>query len=97
MATMNISLPDEMKEWVEAQVANGKFGNSSDVLRDIIRREQERLEYIEYVRNAVEEGIASGFVPYDRKSLEKQFGLKPKKLMKKPTLKQPRKSRKHAA
>ncbi|GAB5430179.1 MAG: type II toxin-antitoxin system ParD family antitoxin [Devosia indica] len=42
MATMNISLPDAMKQWVEAQVETGRYANSSDVVRDLVRREQER-------------------------------------------------------
>ncbi len=79
MATMNISLPDQMKEWVEAQVSTGKYGNASDFVRDVLRREQERVDYIAYVQKAVDDGIASGFVKYDRKSIEKRLGLKAKK------------------
>jgi antitoxin ParD1/3/4 len=44
MATMNISLPDEMKAHVEAQVETGRFANSSDYIRDLIRRDQERRD-----------------------------------------------------
>ena len=32
MATMNISLPDQMKEWVDLQVANGRYANASDAI-----------------------------------------------------------------
>lgn len=42
MATMNISLPDQMKEWVEAQSESGRYSNASDYVRDLIRRDQER-------------------------------------------------------
>lgn len=42
MATMNISLPDRMKEWVERRAASGRYSNSSDVLRDLIGQAQER-------------------------------------------------------
>ena len=42
MATMNISLPDQMKEWVERRAATGRYSNSSDVLRDLIREAQDR-------------------------------------------------------
>jgi antitoxin ParD1/3/4 len=37
MATMNISLRDAMKAWVEAQAETGKYSNSSDFIRDLIR------------------------------------------------------------
>ena len=39
MATMNISLPDLMKEWVENQIKTGHFSNASDYVRNLIRRE----------------------------------------------------------
>lgn len=35
MATMNVSLPDQMKELVEEQVKTGRYGNSSDYVRDL--------------------------------------------------------------
>ena len=30
MATMNVSLPNPMKDWVELQVKTGQYGNASD-------------------------------------------------------------------
>jgi antitoxin ParD1/3/4 len=60
MATMNISLPDSMKEWVEEQARSGRYGNSSDVVRDLIRREQTRVEKIAYMQRLVDEAFASG-------------------------------------
>ena len=42
MATMNVSLPDPMKVWVEAQTKHGRYSNASDYVRDLIRRDQER-------------------------------------------------------
>lgn len=40
MATMNISLPDPMKLWVEDQINTGHYSNASDYMRDLIRRDQ---------------------------------------------------------
>ncbi len=60
MATMNISLPDAMKEWVEQQAATGRYSNSSDVVRDLIRREQVRAEKIANLQRLVDEARASG-------------------------------------
>ena len=60
MATMNVSLPSEMKDWVEAQVKTGRYGNSSDYVRDLVRKDQERAEAIEELDRLIEEGIASG-------------------------------------
>ena len=44
MGTMNISLPDPMKSWVEDQAKSGRYANSSDYVRDLIRRDKERAE-----------------------------------------------------
>jgi antitoxin ParD1/3/4 len=60
MATMNISLPDQMKAWVEAQSEDGKYSNSSDYVRDLIRREQIRAERIAKFQHSVDEARASG-------------------------------------
>ena len=60
MATMNISLPDQMKAWVEAQSADGRYANSSDYIRDLIRREQIKAEKIAHMQRLVDEGRASG-------------------------------------
>ena len=60
MATMNISLPDQMKAWVEAQSADGRYANSSDYVRDLIRKEQVKAEKIAHWNALIEEGYASG-------------------------------------
>ena len=60
MATMNISLPDPMKEWVEAQAATGRYSNVSDYMRDLIRRDQEREHKLAALRRFVDEAEASG-------------------------------------
>jgi antitoxin ParD1/3/4 len=39
---MNISLPDKMREWIDQQVATGRFANASDLVRDLIRDAQVR-------------------------------------------------------
>ena len=60
MATMNISLPDQMKAWVEAQAADGRYANSSDYVRDLIRKDQVRAEKIAAMQRLVDAGRASG-------------------------------------
>ena len=59
MATMNVSLPDEMKEWVEAQSAGGKYANASDYVRDLIRKDQLRSEGIARLQAEIDKGRAS--------------------------------------
>lgn len=60
MATMNVSLPDPMKDWVEAQARTGRYSNASDYVRDLIRRDQERGAKLAELQALVTEGIASG-------------------------------------
>jgi antitoxin ParD1/3/4 len=60
MATMNVSLPDKMKQWVEEQVETGRYGNSSDYVRDLVRRDQERAEAREKLQQMVDQALASG-------------------------------------
>ncbi|MGR9086724.1 MAG: type II toxin-antitoxin system ParD family antitoxin [Gammaproteobacteria bacterium] len=60
MATMNISVPDPMKDWVLAQVETGAYANTSDYVRDLIRKDQERQTKIAALQKAITEGLESG-------------------------------------
>jgi antitoxin ParD1/3/4 len=42
MTNINVSLPEPMREWVEAQIKAGRYGNLSEYVRDLIRRDQKR-------------------------------------------------------
>ena len=44
MSTMNISLPDSLKAFVDEQVNRRSYGSSSEYLRELIRQDQERLQ-----------------------------------------------------
>ena len=65
MATMNISLPDEMKAWVEEQVKSGRYAGASDVMRDLVRRGQEREAAIGELQALVDQRLAQPAVPLD--------------------------------
>ena len=58
MATMNISLPDPLKAFVDQQVHERGYGTTSEYVRELIRRDQER----EALRAALIEGAASAHV-----------------------------------
>ncbi len=60
MATMNVSLPAPMKEWVEQQSKGGRYSNASDYVRDLIRRDQARAGKIDALQTLVTEGLDSG-------------------------------------
>ena len=60
MATMNISLPEPMKAWVEEQAKSGRYANTSDGVRDLIRREQIKADKIAHWQRLIAEADASG-------------------------------------
>jgi len=63
MATMNVSLPDPMKEWVEAQARTGRYSNASDYVRDLIRRDQETRTTRAELQEHITAGLRSGGNP----------------------------------
>ncbi len=76
MATMNVSLPEPMKKWVETQANSGRYSNTSDYVRDLIRKDQDRSEKIENMQRLVDEGLKSGEGSQSMEGLrEKAMGL----------------------
>ena len=55
MGTMNISLPDSLKTFVDEQVNQGGYGTSSEYVRELIRKDQDRL----HLRGLLLAGAAS--------------------------------------
>jgi antitoxin ParD1/3/4 len=55
MSTMNISLPDSLKAFVDEQVSQRGYGTSSEYVRELIRRDQDRLQ----LRNLLLAGASS--------------------------------------
>ena len=56
MSTMNISLPEELKAFVDQQVAARAYGSASEYVRELLRRERD----IEHLRGLLLEGLESG-------------------------------------
>jgi antitoxin ParD1/3/4 len=44
MSTMNISLPETLKTFVDTQVVQRGYGTSSEYVRELIRKDQDRLQ-----------------------------------------------------
>ncbi|HEX8621414.1 MAG TPA: ribbon-helix-helix protein, CopG family [Allosphingosinicella sp.] len=55
MATMNISLPDNLKDFVDEQVAERGYSTSSEFMRELIRKEKDR----QHLRKLLLDGAAS--------------------------------------
>lgn len=67
MATLNISMPDEMRAFIEARVRMGEYQSASDYLRDLIRHDREETDRL------LVEGVESGTArPLDIAELKKR-------------------------
>lgn len=61
MTTLNISLPDAMRKWIEDQLEGGGYGNASEYIRELIREDQKRKAE-ERLEVLLLEGLNSGRV-----------------------------------
>ena len=55
MQTMNISLPDPLKEFVDGQIADGRYSSASEYVRELIRADEQRK-----ARQALETALLEG-------------------------------------
>ena len=60
---MNISLPESMKEFVDEQVAGRGFGTSSEYVRELIRRDQDRCRLREMLLSGAHSGVGEPAAP----------------------------------
>jgi antitoxin ParD1/3/4 len=58
-STMNIALPEPLRAYVAERVASGQYGNTSEYVRDLIRRDQQEQD-LARLRRMLEDGLASG-------------------------------------
>ncbi|OUL17531.1 addiction module antitoxin [Nostoc sp. 106C] len=61
MSSINISLPESMKVFVEEQVTQGGYGSVSEYLQDLISQDQKRKTQ-EYIEDLLITGLESGEV-----------------------------------
>jgi putative addiction module antidote protein, CC2985 family len=66
MSTMNISLPETLKTFVDTQVSDGDYTSSSEYVRELLRREKNRIR----LRELIMEG---GESPLNEKPLDADY------------------------
>ncbi|MBN3788928.1 type II toxin-antitoxin system ParD family antitoxin [Burkholderia sp. Ac-20353] len=59
MTTMNISLPDSLKDYVDEQVDVGGYGTSSEYVRELIRKDQDRKRLRAMILQGATSGLAA--------------------------------------
>ena len=57
--TMSFALPESLREYIDARVRDGSYGNTSEYLRDLIRRDQHE-QSAQRLRDLIADGLASG-------------------------------------
>ena len=57
--TLSLTLPEAMRAYVNARVSAGNYGNTSEYIRDLVRKDREEQAKTR-LRNLIEEGLASG-------------------------------------
>ncbi len=60
MASMNVSVPDPMRDWVQSRIDSGQYASASDYVRDLIRRDQAQADEHQAIVAALLEGEQSG-------------------------------------
>jgi antitoxin ParD1/3/4 len=57
--TMSFALPESLRAYIDARVSDGSYGNTSEYLRELIRRDQ-REQAAQRLRDLIADGLASG-------------------------------------
>lgn len=57
--TMSFALPENMRDYIDARVNDGNYGNTSEYLRELIRRDQHE-QAAQRLRDLIADGLASG-------------------------------------
>jgi antitoxin ParD1/3/4 len=69
MQTMNISLPDPLKEFVDAQITSGRYSSVSEYVRELIR-EDEKRRATDRLEALLLEGLATDETELTRQDFE---------------------------
>lgn len=63
MTDMSFTMPPDLKSWIDAQVAQGRYADAGDYLRDLVRRDLDAAdEDTRWLRSLIAEGTASGTI-----------------------------------
>lgn len=74
MSQLNVTMPPALRKWIEFRVAEGRYANASDYVRDLVRRDQDAAQdETEWLRAMIGEGLASGVVDEDPRDVIEQI------------------------
>ena len=63
MTQLNVSIPPSLESWVNTRLAQGRYVDAADYVRDLVRRDQD-AEYEDraWLKGLIDEGFASGVI-----------------------------------
>ncbi len=64
MTELTISMPEALQEWVDLRIAQGRYADAADYLRDLVRQDQHAEDRL-WLKAMIDEGLASGVVDQD--------------------------------
>ena len=56
----SITVTDRQERWIRAQITSGEYGNDSEYVCDLIRRDQEQNAQFRALKEAIQDGLESG-------------------------------------
>ena len=80
MATMNISVTDRMRAWVETKVSEGEYATASDCMRDLVRERMARETKLAALKREIAIGFESGISTRSWDDLEAELRARAAKL-----------------
>ena len=57
MIRKTISMPDELSDHIDERVKSGGYGNDSEFIRELLRRDKQQAEAVRVIQAAIDEGM----------------------------------------
>jgi len=76
MVKKSITVTDKQNEWIQSQLKSGEYASDSELLRDLIRKEQRRNEDLNVIREALIAGETSGYSMKSPEQILQEFKVK---------------------
>lgn len=63
MTELNVAMPEGLKQWVDIRLAQGRYADAADYVRDLVRRDQENTEdETAWLRGLIDESRTSDII-----------------------------------
>ncbi len=69
MATLTLTLPKPLHDWIEDRARAGGFASECEFVSDLIQRDRERMASLAGLQREIDAGLASGPSPHTKASL----------------------------